>query len=165
MIFDNFCNGGRFVANIGDDGKMNAVRFIYFDSSISVIMWGVGQNDDDRTAWNVGLDLDIGPFGLGAVYTEDNLAEFNSTQDQETLVIGADYTTGPFKLGASYYNQDNVNGVQNVELDRYTGGVTYTYGPGMSFRGSVSYAEFDDAAATPVDPENTAVLIGTDIKF
>ena len=33
----------------------------------------VAATADDRTAWNVGLDLDIGAFGIGAIYTEDSV--------------------------------------------------------------------------------------------
>ncbi len=118
---------------------------------------------DDRQAWNVGLDLDIGPFGIGASYSEDDLG-FDGTaeSDREILVIGADYTTGPFKIGASYYNQDN-DSTTGIELDRYTGGVNYQYGPGMSFRGSIQYLDQDNPAAA--DADGTAVMLGTQINF
>lgn len=133
------------------------------------------NNEDDRQAWNVGLDLDIGPFGIGAAYTEDNFADnvSNSTDDEEeTYVVGVDYTTGPFKLGASYLNQDNSGDVAGstgagIETERYTGGVVYTYGPGMTFRGSVSYIEHSNVAGltTGTSVEATSVLLGTNIKF
>ena len=124
---------------------------------------------DDRTVWNVGLDLDVGPFGIGAVYVEDNagLESSTSADDEETLVIGVDYTTGPFKLGASYYDQDNTFGVKDDETTRYSGGVVYTYGPGMTFRGSIGYIEHEDATAgaANVDVDATYVTLGTQINF
>lgn len=120
---------------------------------------GTNTTLDDRNVWNVGLDLDIGPFGIGASYSEDNNAVDNG--DTEVLVIGADYTTGPFKLGATYYNNDTDNG---VEYDRYTAGVNYEYGPGMSFRGSIQHLETDNTGAT-ADADGTALLLGTQIKF
>ncbi len=117
-------------------------------------------NADDNQVWNVALDLDIGPFGIGAVYTEDNNGDSTATnEDQETLVIGADYTTGPFKLGISYLNQDTDNA---TEYDRYTAGVNYEYGPGMSFRGSIQHVEAD---STGSDQDGTALLLGTQVKF
>lgn len=123
---------------------------------------------DDRQSWNAGIDLDIGPFGIGVAYTEDDLGVDNGA-DRETIVVGADYTTGPFKLGASYYTQDQEteaflgSGSGDLETDRYTGGVVYTYGPGMTFRGSVSYIEHElDGTG---DVEATSVLLGTQIKF
>ena len=119
-----------------------------------------GTSTDDREAWNAGLDLDIGAFGLGAVYTEDN---YTTDNDEETIVVGADYTTGPFKLGASYLTQEETAGVAGLDTDRYSGGVTYTYGPGMTFRGSIGYIEHDVAGADDVDA--TYVTLGTQVNF
>ncbi len=134
----------------------------------------VGDATDDRAAWNVGLDLDIGPFGIGASYKEDdhgevqNAANSGSIDDEETFVVGADYTTGPFKLGASYYDAENVNGTEELDAKRYTGGVVYTYGPGMTLSGSLSYVEYEDTAiggTNDNDVDATSFLIGTKIKF
>ena len=74
------------------------------------------------------------------------------------MVIGIDYTTGPYKLGASYLN--NESGA--VEHDRWTAGAVYTYGPGMTFRGSVSYLDGENGAS---DADGTALLLGTQINF
>ena len=130
---------------------------------------------DDREAFNVGLDLDIGAFGIGAAYMEDDYGETSTagagtatTDDEETLVVGADYTTGPFKLGVSYFDQDNTAGIDGLETQRYSGGVTYTYGPGMTFRGSVGYIEHEaDANIFGADDETEAtyVTLGTQINF
>jgi len=102
-----------------------------------------GAGAEDRDAWNVGLDLDVGAFGVGAIYREDDGG--NNTNEEETIVVGVDYTTGPFKLGASYLDQDNTF-TSAVDTTRYSGGVTYTYGPGMTFRGSVGFIEHEGAA-------------------
>ncbi|MFK7839277.1 MAG: porin [Bdellovibrionales bacterium] len=119
---------------------------------------------DDREAFNLGLDLDIGPFGLGAVYTEDNGARDGAgNDDEETIVIGADYTTGPFKLGVSYLNIDNLFAVEDAEVDRYSGGVTYTYGPGMTFRGSIGFVDAENAGGT--DADATYITLGTQVNF
>jgi hypothetical protein len=118
-----------------------------------------GQDDFDE--WNVGVDLDLGAFGLGVVYTENNNG-VSVNDENETLVIGADYTTGAFKLGASYFNNESNFTGADLETDRYTGGVVYSYGPGMSFRGSLSYIEAETAG---VDLDATSVLLGTQINF
>ena len=119
-------------------------------------------NRDDREAWDAGIDFDFGPFGLGVAYLTDD--QGFDDQDIDTLVVGADYVTGPFKLGASYMNQDQENGtgVDETETDRYTGGVVYTFGPGMTFRGSVSYIETEEGST---EVESTNLLLGTQIKF
>ena len=121
---------------------------------------GAGYTDaDSDNAWNVGLDIDSGPFGIGAVYTDAESALASQGVDQEQIVVGADYTTGPFKFGASYFNEDGDN---NFEVDRYTGGVIYTAGPGLSFRGSVSQLEVE---GTGFDQEATSVMGGVQINF
>lgn len=135
--------------------------------------WTQGQEEtgaaalDDQTQWNVGLDMDFAGFGLGVVYTVDNngLAEVAGTvEDEETLVVGVDYDAGAFKLGASWMNVDNTWGVSNLDTNRYTGGVVYEYGPGMTFRGSVQYVEHENVAGLG-DVDGTAVLLGTQINF
>ena len=118
---------------------------------------------DDFSAWNVGVDLDIGAFGIGAIYTENNNGQ-DVADKNETWVVGGDYTTGPFKLGVSYLNNDVDAGVTNyTELDRYTAGVVYSYGPGMTFRGSVGYNDVD--GSTTGDDDATTVTVGTQINF
>ncbi|MCK5285389.1 MAG: porin [Alphaproteobacteria bacterium] len=139
-----------------------------------------GDMSDDRTAWNIGLDLDIGPFGIGVAYLEDDYGEVATAalaatkhDDEDKIVVGVDYTTGPFKLGLSYIDIDNYLGVDGnvatdgVEADRWTGGVVYTYGPGMTFRGSISHVEFDDVAGltTGDSVDATSLLLGTQIIF
>lgn len=133
-----------------------------------------GDISDDRTVWNAGLDLDFGPFGVGVVYKEDdhgevkNAANTGSIDDEEIFVVGVDYTTGPFKLGASFYDSENVDGNEDLDANRYVGGVTYTYGPGMTLRGSVSYVEFEDTnigGTNDDEVDATSFLIGTKVKF
>jgi predicted porin len=126
---------------------------------------GIVASLDDRETWNVGIDLNWGPFGLGAVYTEDDNGISGDAMETDTWAVGIDYTTGPFKLGASYYERD-MDDVLDVETDRWTGGVTYTYGPGMTFRGSISYLEIDESVGFVSDSsEATSVLLGTQIDF
>jgi len=117
-------------------------------------------SDDDREVWNVGLDLDIGPVGVGAAYVSDNQA--TDDNDADTIVVGVDYTTGPFKIGASYLNEDQED---DQELDRYSGGVNYEYGPGMSFRGTLSYIDAEEDGTGGDDADGVALLVGTQVEF
>ncbi|MCB9988052.1 MAG: porin [Rhodospirillales bacterium] len=182
MGADNGYNGA-FGTNIDDQTNdlgsayEAAIRYEGMFQNVGVALGGgytlvdleettAGSGHDDNEAWNVGLDLDFGPIGVGAVYTIDNQAR-DDDSDKETWVIGADYTTGPFKLGASYLsrNEELGTGAGEYETDRYTGGVVYTYGPGMTFRGSISYIEHDVPAANGQDMDGTAVMLGTQIDF
>lgn len=127
---------------------------------------------DDREAWNVGVDFDWMAFGLGGAYLEDDNGVTGDALESETWVVGLDYTTGPFKLGASYLTQDQAFGGAELESDRWTGGVVYTYGPGMTFRGSISYTDFEENLGTATattsatgDADATSLLLGTQINF
>ncbi len=164
---DNAASFGVGVESAGIDETYEiAVRYEGQFQQVGVIAgagYSYGENNstvataDDRDAWNVGLDLDISAFGIGAIYTEDSTATDNS--DVEDFVVGGDYTTGPFKLGISYFNRDIEGG---TEFDRYTGGVTYEFGPGMDLRGSVQHLEIDTSTQ---EYDSTSLIIGTQISF
>lgn len=123
---------------------------------------------DDPEEWNVGLDMDIGAFGLGAVYTRlDNVNAVEDT-DARTWVLGADYTTGPFQFGASYLNQDfdiDATDVGDVDTDRYTAGVIYTVTQGLTLRGSISHIQQDTGTAAVADVDATSILGGVQFNF
>lgn len=165
------------VGDVDGDGIEDGV--VAYISRDQVVGFSAGDTGavrlKDREGWNVGLDLDWGPFGLGGAYTEQE-AGFGGAFEADTWTVGLDYTTGPFKLGASYYEQDrDFFNVSEIETERWSGGVVYTYGPGMTFRGSVNYTEVDmpaigDAtvaanAARNQDQDATSVLLGTQINF
>lgn len=119
--------------------------------------------EDDLTAWNVGGAVTFGGFGVGLVYTENDQGTDPETET-DIWVLGADYTTGPWKLGASWYSRDDEDfaGTDELDTDRYSGGVTYTYGPGMTFRGSVHYIDHEVGAS---DMDATTFLLGTQVNF
>jgi predicted porin len=129
-------------------------------------------NQDDRTVWNVGADFDWGPFGLGAYYMEDDNG-VNSNGDVEVFTIGVDYHTGPYKFGASYYNRDTesaagagvLTAANDLEVSRWTGGVTYEYGPGMSFRGAIAFVEGESDVAGDDERDGYQITVGTQINF
>lgn len=124
--------------------------------------------EDDLTAWNVGGAVTFGGFGVGLVYTENDNGQDSSgggtSNDTDLWVLGADYTTGPWKLGASWYSREDENfaGTDELDTDRYSGGVTYTYGPGMTFRGSVHYIDHEVGTN---DMDATSFLLGTQVNF
>ena len=120
---------------------------------------------DDQNVWNVGLDIDWHEFGLGTIYTSNDQGNLGNDREVDTFVIGADYTYDQLKFGASWLNQqEDITSNKDVETDRFTGGVIYTYGSGLTFRGSVSYIYHD----VPQGQENIdgfSVLLGTQIIF
>ncbi len=153
----NATSGGNrsSATGVASDVMEAAVRYEGMVGSVGLIT-GAGYTtagDADADQWNAGVDLDIGAFGLGAIYT--NLDDNSTSTDTDTWAVGTDYTTGPFKIGASYLNSDPNAG---DETDRYAAGVVYSYGPGMTFRGSVGYKEVGSEDAT-------TVTVGTQVNF
>ncbi len=185
-VFSGFQVGGSYTPDVADDevtgltgfnldddglaegyeasaryeGVFNNVGFAVGSGFTQVNVDGAGT--DDLQQWNVGTDLDIGAFGIGAVYTQTNSVAGVEDADLDTWVVGADYTTGPFQFGASYLNTD-ADDAGLGEAERYTGGVVYTAAPGLTFRGSVSFADVD----TPTfgDDDVTSALAGVQFNF
>jgi outer membrane protein OmpU len=120
---------------------------------------------DDRDVWNVGLDVDFRDFGLGAVYKSDDQENLGEDRERDTIVVGADYTMGAVKIGGSWLNeQEDLSASTEIDTDRFTGGAVYEFGPGVTFRGSVSYI-YHDMPQGAKDIDGTAVLLGTQVNF
>lgn len=120
---------------------------------------------DRQKEWNVGLDFDIGAYGIGAIYTKNN-GGMMSGNESETFVLGVDYTVGPVKYGASWLNNTHEeSATEDTKADRITAGLVYEYGPGLSFRGSVSHVSVNAPASVGDDVDGTAITIGTQILF
>lgn len=168
----------RYEGMFNNVGVILGAGYTHVDVESTVTPQVAGAITDDREAWNVGIDLDIGPFGIGTSYMEDDfgdtaLSATTEQEDEETWVVGVDYTTGPWKLGASYMDVEGTNNVagatgnDGIESERWTGGVVYTYGPGMTFRGSLSFVEHENVTALTSgdDVDATSLLLGTQINF
>jgi hypothetical protein len=153
------------------EGVSVSVGAGYSDSSLEATG---GSYTDDLQSWNTGLDLGWGAFGLGVAYLNNevgmDLTSIGGADDDvevDTWVVGADYTWGAYTAGLSYFNrqaeQDGVVG--ETEEQRFTAGGTYAFGPGMSFRGSVSWFNADTTDLGETDEDALQVAIGTQIDF
>ncbi len=127
---------------------------------------------DDRTQWNVAASANMAGFTLGGSFSEDDfgLGGATSGDGQETWVIGAGWDNGPYHVGVSYLDTNFEYGDatgEEVDIDRLTFGGTYAYGPGMTFRGAVSFGtiENDDTGVAAVDRDFTMVTLGTEVSF
>ena len=140
---------------------------------------GVGFfGSDDLSAWDAGLNVSFNDFSVGVAYLNadtgvQEAAGAGNSAEIETWTIGAAWDNGPYHLGATWYNTDignnvyglNLAGTRDVEIDRYTVGGGYTYGPGMTFRGSVAFGNVDSSTAAANDTDFLQVGIGTDVNF
>lgn len=118
---------------------------------------------DSYQEWNVGAKFTWEGFGFGGAYKTDNSGVTNGG-DHDDWTVGADYTYGAYTFGATYFNAQADEAAGENELDRYMVGASYTYGPGMSFRGAVAYYDYD-AAVGANDNEAIVGTIGTDVQF
>lgn len=145
-------------------GEANNLKYKVGAGYAHIEQGTAGAANDDVKQWNVGIDLDIGAFGIGAVYTdtENNLGA--AVGDNQTYAVGVDYAlTEDVKLGASYFNGDYGVAAGDIEVDRYTAGVSYSFVEGVSLRGSISHIQHEVPAAADVD--GTSVMGGFVMNF
>ena len=133
---------------------------------------GVGNfASDDLTTWDAGLNFTYQDFSLGGAYKRSNTGTTGPKTDAHVWVVGGAWDNGPYHVGVSYYDNEldqNAYGLGLVgdgSLERWTVGGGYTYGPGMTFRGSVAFLNVDNGATGVPDPNQTQVAIGTDVNF
>lgn len=156
--------GGRWEGNFNNVGINVGGGYTTVDMENDVF-GGVVFEDFDE--WNVGLDLNIGAFGVGTAYTENN-GGVSADGDEETWVVGVDYTTGPYVIGASYLDKEiEIGANDDIESDRWAGGVTYSYAPGITFSGTIQHVdhEITGAGVADEDTDGTSVLFGSIFRF
>jgi predicted porin len=128
---------------------------------------------DDYKTWDAGLNLTWQGWSLGGAYLHSNTGTPGSDADYRVWDVGLGWDNGPWHLGASWWNGEwEVNSWggaydlgDDLQIDRYTVGGGYTYGPGMSFRGAVAWLEVDNGTATDPEPSQLQVTLGTDVNF
>lgn len=158
---------------------------------------------DGLTQWNLGASVAFSGFTVGGSYSnqETSMSDVMDPGNsgvtwvrksldvtKETWVAGVGYENGPYTVGVNYLNEalerdasgvaadDGELAALDAETDRWTVGGGYTFGPGMTFRGAVSWGEYDQNTAASdagqaggfADVSNqdfTQVTIGTDIQF
>lgn len=181
------------------------------DGALAAAATNVLSQTDGVDTYNLGARVMFQNFSLGASYkvaeTQFTMdtdiaggtdAFVNSDFENKTYVIGAAYDNGPYHVGVSYLNQEferdvidavtdaDVNDVAfdgaTKEIDRFTLGGGYSFGPGITFRGSVSWGEIEskviDSTALASGGTNvtfdgdsdakrdfTQITLGTDVKF
>lgn len=132
-----------------------------------------GFGSDNFQTWDAGLNLTWQGWSLGGAYKHSNTAT-DTNGDVRTWDVGLGWDNGPWHAGASWMNtRFDANAYGNsgiffngndLKLNRYTVGGGYTYGPGMSFRGAVSFMNVNTDAAN-ADQTPVQVTLGTDINF
>jgi hypothetical protein len=134
----------------------------------------------DLQTWDGGLNFTWQQFSLGGAYRWSNTGTSSvagGDADARIWDVGLGWDNGPWHAGASYFDDkldggayggaftSIANGATELTLRRETIGGGYTFGPGMTFRGSVALLQADDHVAGDHHPDQTQVTLGTDINF
>lgn len=131
---------------------------------------GTRGSDGTRT-WDLGLTLGWQGFSLGGAWMGSTTGTSGPDSDLHIWVAGAAWDKGPWHLGGSVYDltiDSNAFGLglgDDIKLRRYTVGGGFRPMPGLDFRASVARLDVDNGSISTVDPQQTQVAIGTEIKF
>jgi outer membrane protein OmpU len=145
----------------------------YSNASAQITNAAPAVGSDDLETYNFGANVGMSGFSLGGAYKHTNSginAAAGNDADIETWVVGGAYDNGPYHVGVSYFDQEIGNqllaapAAGESSVHRYAVGGGYTFGPGMTFRGSVDWGKFDTTAAA-ADRRFTQVTVGTDVQF
>lgn len=142
------------------------------------VSFGAGYSTSDNSVaagpeaetYNVGLNLAWNAFSFGAAYVSQEETQ-GTLADSSTWVVGAGWDNGPYHLGASYLARDDdalVWGAGSTQLDsnKATVGASYSFGPGVTFRGAAAWGEAPlGAGAAAVETDFSQFTLGTDIQF
>jgi len=160
-----FDNGYEVAARY--EGSFNAVDVALGGGYSAASQEVKAAGEEDLADWNVGGTVGFGAFDLGATYIN-----FDETGLKDRVldgwVLGGDYKIGAYKLGLNYANLNQENGVatRDTEIDRWTAGAVYEWGPGMTFRGAVQWQSADDVGGVATaDNDGTQVTLGTQLNF
>lgn len=162
VLEDELQIGARWAGDFDGVGVLVGAGWAQADQEVSAP--GVR---DDRDQWNVGAQVNVAGFTVGAAYFEDNNGVANSG-DTTTWAAGVNYDFGAYTVGASYLTTETEVGAGAGEdqLDRVLVGGSYTYGPGLSFNGAVHFYDLEDSAgAAGAENDATVVTLGTTVKF
>ena len=80
--------GDAFEIAVRWEGQFDEVGVVVGAGFITADLEATTATRDDREAWDAGVDLNFGPFGLGVAYLNDDQGTTDS--DIETMVVGAD---------------------------------------------------------------------------
>jgi len=126
--------------------------------------------------YNFGANVGFSGFSLGGAYKHTNNGispTAGRNADTKTWDVGGAYDNGPYHVGASYIHDtigDDILATSTTgtsTVHRYAVGGGYTFGPGMTFRGSVDWGKYKANAleVTDTSPRFTQVTVGTDVQF
>ncbi|MGN1056062.1 MAG: porin [Comamonas sp.] len=115
----------------------------------------IGTNVENRGAWDLGVNYDNGPLGLGFGYSKEKVRDMVQPEQgsAEQYALRASYAIGDLTLGAYYQRQELNWDVDTVKRNAYRLAAMYTMGA-SEFHANVGRA--DKLKLNGVKLDNTA---------
>lgn len=143
---------------VGGDMSLMQVAAKYtgnFDGVGLTVSAGYNEASDEDTAaftdgfsqWRANGTISYAGFTFGGGYTKVDQDRASDTNDGYAWNAGLMYATGPYKISANYFTSE-VRGATSIAGDDvytyYGVNGSYTMGPGVDLKASISKVEWDD---------------------
>ena len=137
------------------------------------VLDGVAGTNTEASAFNAGIGLGFGGFGMGVSYAS---YDDSGANDGSGLNAGVNYSSGPWGVSLSYFHGEKDGATTagvltgDGEQDTFMLSAKYALGPGITAKGSVAHAKFksDDTGLVGTDSaeiEATYVVVGMAVSF
>lgn len=128
---------------------------------------------EDERGVRAGVSVGVAGFTIGGSYRDTDNEGNVKDLDSSGYDFGVSYKTGPYGVSASYMVLEQEDGATSAALEdsqkSWSVEGSYDLGAGVTFRGSVFGAEFDDASVTTAnntnDNEGFGVVAGLAVSF
>jgi len=135
----------------------------------SILSRDAGSNESVNGVYTTAAASGIGGAGVTAAALAQALAYAGNA-----MTVGISYKTGPLAFSGAYFHDNSkslvgFNGTGKADsTEVYQFGTAYTAGPGVTFRGGVSYVNYKGsvlAAASPQNNNNDGIAVVTGLKL
>ena len=137
----------------------------------SLLNRDVGSNESVNGAYTSTIAATLGGAGTTAAALAQAAAYAGNA-----MTAGISYTTGPLAFSGSYFHDNSkslvgLNGTGRADsTEVYQFGAAYTAGPGVIFRGGVTYVDYKGTQASAASPylnnnDGIAVVTGLKLSF
>jgi len=137
------------------------------------VLDGISGTNTEASAFNAGIGLGFGGFGVGVAYSS---YDDSGANDGSGLNAGINYSSGPWGVSLSYFHGEKDGSTTasvltgDGEQDTFQLSAKYALGPGVSANGSIAHAKFksDDTGLVNTDSaevEATYVVVGMRVSF
>jgi len=179
--YDNKFGDFRLQASVGATGSRQEGQGADITNALTGVVSPVSKTiDENRSAWDAGVNVGFGPITVGGSYEHQQNARAAvgfSNQNNNVFDAGVLYTIGPFSVSLDwsrgYYRGFATPGSSTAILDVYELIFDYVLGPGVTVGADVQVDRYKSGvAATPAafgnkttNEHDASVGLGTHFTF